>query len=254
MIANYHTHTKRCHHAIGEDREYVEAAIKSGLKILGFSDHCPWVYKDDFVSSIRMHSSETDGYFYSLEKLKKEYQSDIKIYIGYESEYCASLVGLQDELLKDYPLDYMILGQHFLGVERDMCYSGTPTVDEGVLDRYVELSIEGLESGRYLYMAHPDLINFVGSEKVYGKHMEKLCRYLKKNNILAEINVLGLASKRHYPSKKFLEIAGKVGNQVILGIDAHEPKQFFNYSAVRDAEKLCEKYGLDIKDGDILFT
>ena len=39
LIANYHTHTKRCHHACGEDREYVEAAIESGLKILGFSDH-----------------------------------------------------------------------------------------------------------------------------------------------------------------------------------------------------------------------
>ena len=28
MYANYHTHTKRCRHAAGEDREYVEAAIK----------------------------------------------------------------------------------------------------------------------------------------------------------------------------------------------------------------------------------
>ena len=34
MIANYHTHTKRCKHATGEDREYVEAAIETGLKIL----------------------------------------------------------------------------------------------------------------------------------------------------------------------------------------------------------------------------
>lgn len=25
MIANFHTHTKRCQHAVGEDREYVEA-------------------------------------------------------------------------------------------------------------------------------------------------------------------------------------------------------------------------------------
>lgn len=252
MIANYHTHTKRCHHASGEDREYVEAAIKSGLKILGFSDHCPWIYKDDFVSSIRMLPSEIDGYFYSLENLKKEYENDIKMYIGYESEYCASLIGLQDELLKDYPLDYMILGQHFLGVERDLCYSGTPTRDEEVLRRYVEFSIEGLKSGRYLYMAHPDLINFVGSEHVYTLHMEKLCRYLKQNNILAEINVLGLATKRHYPSKRFFEIAKKIGNQVILGIDAHEPKQLTNHAAIKKTKKLCEKYGLDIIDGDIL--
>ena len=28
MLANYHTHTYRCRHAVGEDREYVEAAIR----------------------------------------------------------------------------------------------------------------------------------------------------------------------------------------------------------------------------------
>ena len=47
---NYHTHTTRCKHASGEDREYVEKAIESGLKILGFSDHCPWVFEDGYVS------------------------------------------------------------------------------------------------------------------------------------------------------------------------------------------------------------
>lgn len=41
MLANYHTHTFRCRHALGEDREYIEHAIDGGLKVLGFSDHCP---------------------------------------------------------------------------------------------------------------------------------------------------------------------------------------------------------------------
>ena len=42
MFANYHTHTARCRHASGEDREYVLAAVQSGVKILGFSDHAPF--------------------------------------------------------------------------------------------------------------------------------------------------------------------------------------------------------------------
>ena len=33
MIANYHTHTWRCRHADGTEREYVERAIEGGLKI-----------------------------------------------------------------------------------------------------------------------------------------------------------------------------------------------------------------------------
>ncbi len=39
MIANYHTHTARCKHAEGEDREYVEAAI---LKYQDFR-HLLWI-------------------------------------------------------------------------------------------------------------------------------------------------------------------------------------------------------------------
>ena len=52
MLANYHTHTQRCGHAIGEDREYIEQAVKNGFGILGFSDHCPWVFPADYVSDI----------------------------------------------------------------------------------------------------------------------------------------------------------------------------------------------------------
>ena len=36
MIANYHTHTWRCRHADGTEREYVERAIEGGLKFSVF--------------------------------------------------------------------------------------------------------------------------------------------------------------------------------------------------------------------------
>ena len=54
MKVNYHTHTKRCGHASGEDREYVESAIEAGLEVLGFADHCRFVYPDGYVSGIRL--------------------------------------------------------------------------------------------------------------------------------------------------------------------------------------------------------
>ena len=39
LTANYHTHTVRCGHAEGTDREYAEKAVERGLTHLGFSDH-----------------------------------------------------------------------------------------------------------------------------------------------------------------------------------------------------------------------
>lgn len=44
MIANYHTHTPRCNHAVGSEEEYVQQALKAGIKILGFSDHTPYLF------------------------------------------------------------------------------------------------------------------------------------------------------------------------------------------------------------------
>lgn len=117
MYANYHTHTKRCQHAVGEDREYVEAAIAAGIQVLGFSDHCPWVYKDDFVSGIRMRADQVEEYVDSMQRLRTEYRNDIRILIGFETEHMPDLIEAQDELLAPYPIDYMILGQHFLKQE-----------------------------------------------------------------------------------------------------------------------------------------
>lgn len=243
MLANYHTHTKRCHHALGEDREYIEAAIKAGLQILGFSDHCPWVYPDGFISGIRMTPAETEEYFDSLERLKKEYENDIRIYIGFEAEYTPELIEEQDALLEQYPLDYLILGQHFLG-PNDWNYVGMPTDREEVLIQYVESVIQGMRSGRYLYLAHPDLIHFTGAAEVYDQHMRRLCQELKELDMPMELNVLGVADHRHYPVERFLRIAGETGNSYILGIDAHMPKQLLNQKAVQKAEGLCEKYGI----------
>ena len=252
MLANYHTHTVRCRHASGEDREYVEKAIEAGLKILGFSDHCPWVFPDDFVSGIRLSAKEVDGYFSSLESLKKEYAKDIKIYIGFEAEYLPEMMEAQDKLLKEYPLDYMILGQHFLDKEQGGIYSGQMTTDESILKRYIDIVIEAMNTGKYLYVAHPDVIHYVGSEEIYEKHMKRFCSYLKEKDVPIEINLLGIWTNRHYPSNRFLKIAGEVGNSAIIGIDAHSPDAILNYEAVRRGEALCQQFHLPIVDKDFL--
>jgi len=58
MLENIHTHTARCHHAKGTERDYVEAAIDRGLAVLGFADHGPQIFPDGYVSGIRMLPEE----------------------------------------------------------------------------------------------------------------------------------------------------------------------------------------------------
>lgn len=248
MLANYHTHTTRCNHASGSDREYIEAAIKGGLKVLGFADHCPWVFPDDFVSGCRMISPLIDDYFASLLPLRKEYERDITIYIGFESEYIPELMAAQDELLGRYPLDYMIIGEHFVAREPQSAYTGFPTDSEHDLRTYVDLIIEGLESGRYKYVAHPDLLHYTGDPEIYRNHMTRLCRYCREHDVPLEINMLGAVGMRHYPCDRFLRIAGEVGNRMIIGVDAHSPDRLYYKEGEEMCRNLAAHYGLEVID------
>ena len=107
---------------MGSEREYIEAAISEGFKILGFSDHTPQPYPDGFVSGIRMDMSELEDYTDTLVKLRDEYKDDIQILIGYEVEYTRKYFEPLLKELKKYPLDYIIQGQHFVEDEVDGFY------------------------------------------------------------------------------------------------------------------------------------
>ncbi len=250
MTANYHTHTYRCGHASGEDREYVEEAIKGGMKILGFADHVPFVYENGFVSRCRMSPSEVDGYFSSLISLREEYKNDINIYIGFEGEYIPELMEAQDRLLSDYPLDYMIMGEHFSDPEYSCRHynSMREPANDARLTRYVDMVIEGMKSGRYKYLAHPDMPRVVEKNEHFTKEYTRLCTFMKENGFPLEINMLGHATKRNYPCDEFMRIASDVGNKVIIGCDAHEPKYLSDISKQSAVRAYAESFGLEIID------
>ena len=87
MLNCYHTHTHRCKHADGTDEEYIIKAIAEGVRVLGFSDHAPFIYPDGYVSYYKMIPSEADEYFTSLRALADKYKDKIQRLVGYEAEY-----------------------------------------------------------------------------------------------------------------------------------------------------------------------
>ncbi|MDO4805323.1 MAG: histidinol-phosphatase [Lachnospiraceae bacterium] len=245
LEANYHTHTWRCHHASGTEREYVEAAIEGGMKVLGFSDHTPYPFPNGYCSSFRMEVSQLEGYVATVEKLREEYRDDIDIRIGLEVEYYPEFFDDLTHLTDQYPIEYYILGQHFIGNEFGEAYSAVPSVSVEKLHRYVEQVKEGMDTGRFVYVAHPDLFYFIGSDEHYEREMRSLCQHAKKKGIPLEINFLGLFEGRSYPRQLFWKIAGEVGNQVIFGCDAHKPDMVNNPFSMQEALNMTEKYGLE---------
>lgn len=244
MIANYHTHTFRCHHATGTERQYIETGISRGLKTLGFSDHVPYPFPDGYESGYRVFKKDLPDYIETLEKLRIEYKDDIKILIGFESEYYPKYFDDMLKLIGQYDYQYLIMGQHFIDNEIDNnTYLGVPSSDLGLLHRYVCQVLEGLSTGRFAYLAHPDVLNFLGDDEEYRQEMLTLCQGCKRMNIPLEINGLGISTGRCYPSDRFFKIAAEVGCDVILGCDAHNPGAVADPETERRSLALAERTG-----------
>ena len=257
MLVNLHTHTRRCRHAANEpDRAWVEAAIAAGIRTLGFSDHCPWprtppLPPPGFRSGARMDPEEAEDYVSSLLALREEYAGRIDILVGFEVEHAPWRIASQEELFSRFPLDYLILGQHWLGEEWEGTWVGSPSPDESRLACYVDRCIEGLESGRYLYLAHPDVIHFTGPDAVYERHMGRLCDWLAAHGSPVEVNLLGIWSHRNYPSDRFFRLAAERGCRAILGVDAHDPARLLDPAPEAEARALCERCGLAVGEAPL---
>ncbi|MBR5637263.1 MAG: histidinol-phosphatase [Pseudobutyrivibrio sp.] len=251
MLANYHTHTVRCKHAHGTEREYIEAAIENGFKILGFSDHTPQPYPPEYVSNIRMDMSEVENYTDTLVKLRDEYKNDIQIYIGYEVEYTRKYFDKLLAYLRQFPLDYIIQGQHFAPNEIDGFYAGAETTDGSKVKDYVDLTIEGMRTGYFSYLAHPDLINYVGPDKVYLNHMKRIVQASIDLDIPLEINMQGFFLNRNYPSDRFFSMASAMGAKFVIGCDAHIPVDVLQPEQMPDFTDFLERNNIEYGDNVI---
>ena len=246
MKVNYHSHTYRCHHADGTQREYIEKAIEGGFDVFGFSDHTPYPFDNGHVSTFRMLPEQLEGYVRETLDLRDEYRNEIDIRLGLEVEDYPKHFEALLRLCEDYPIEYFLLGQHCTGNEYDGVASGAPTGEETVLARYCDQICEGAATGRFLYLAHPDLIRYTGDEGIYEKYMRRLCRRMKELGLPLEINLLGIWLGRNYPDPRFWRIAGEEQNEVVIGTDAHHTDKIILPDCEAKAMELVEKFGLHL--------
>lgn len=246
LKANYHTHTIRCQHAYGTEREYIETAIELGVKKLGFSDHIPCPFKDGYVSGIRMRMEEAPEYVETIRRLGREYREQIQLFVGFEAEYIPEFYEEQMKMFRELGCDYLIMGQHFLRSEAEGPYTGSVSYDSRRIRDYVDAVIEGMKTGSYKYLAHPDLINYQGMDSVYEWEMTRLCSVLKEMDIPLEINLLGISQQKHYPTERFWKIVGEIGNRVVLGLDAHCVEHMQDIRSYEKGMELAEKYHLQL--------
>jgi histidinol-phosphatase (PHP family) len=234
----FHTHTSRCGHAVGEDYEYPLAAQKAGFKIMGWSDHA--MLPNLVQPRMRGNFEAFPGYVKSVRDLQAKYEGTLQILLGMECEWYGNLYSdYYHKILNDGTLDYAILGQH------NFIQNGTPIFYGNVADKHLALHsyvndlIAGMESGLFLYVAHPDL--FMIWYHTFDDDALKASRLIidkaKELNMPLEVNMGpsrwacegDLAGEKlvPYPDPRFWDLVAKAKVNVVIGVDAHSPDDFY---------------------------
>ena len=245
MITNLHTHTVRCGHASGTEREYIETALAGGLTRLGFSDHGTFFLPDKSELGGRVQAAQLPEYVSTLTALRKEYEGRIEIPIGLELEFDPLLFDEERTLFRQNGIEYLILGQHFCGPEGKVSSENSfGNITEEALVRYVDLVCAAMKTEAYTYVAHPDAIHYTRDPSFYQREMRRLLICAKETGTPLEINFLGIRTHRHYPNPVFWEIAQ--GADVVFGCDAHEANVAFDGASLAAAEEMIKTYGLHL--------
>lgn len=256
ILNNYHTHTYRCGHASGSDEEYVLEAIKNGLNVLGFSDHIP--FNGFEQKGIRMNFDMIDDYVSSLKQLKEKYKDKIDIHIGLEAEYVPERMDYYKNLMENKGIEYFIIGQHMMFNNDGFIWSTGYPNDLKILKKYVNTIIEGMKTGLFKYVAHPDFIltayDFNSDAKfdlTVKKQMKRIIQSSIDLNIPLEINCGGIrysrTRKHYYPFDEFFKLVGEMGAKVIIGLDVHNPNEINDIDCVKKALDLVNKYDLKLE-------
>lgn len=234
--ANYHTHTWRCRHAQGTERDYVLAAVRAGVDILGFSDHAPF---PDYNFGLRMPYDELRPYLDAIDRLTRAFVSDIILYKGLEIEYIPQYQSYYEGLLTREGMDYLLLGEHFYpdgqGVVRNI-YHARSTADAV---KYARAVVRGMETGLFCMVAHPDL--FTLGQFAWDENWEEAADLIVdasvRTGVVLEFNANGLRRGIHdypdgprlmYPHHRFWEKAARAGVPVVIGSDCHEAGQVWD--------------------------
>ena len=254
---NWHTHTYRCGHAKGTDEEYVLAAIKAGVKTLGFSDHAAYKTPN---SRERMRIEQVDEYAGSIRSLKEKYVDQIDIYVGMECEYFET----EWDTLKEYRknLDYIILGQHNLWLDGADVYH--PFTREQVM-QYVALIEKACSINFCDCIAHPDVFmwGYPGVDDTVVEAAAAIADISLKYEVPIELNCgsgvrYGIREfadgmRYAYPVRMFYEEFARKKCPIIIGLDLHDPELFLTDEYLNRAMSVCEGLDLNIKyDYDLI--
>ncbi len=264
-VSDYHTHNRRCGHALGEIEDYIKVAIDKNLNEIGISDHFPLgaVFNDpqiaDLFKRASMKVDEFPSYIKEIKGLKEKYKDKINIRISTEVAFYTPgrALSRQKDILKPFmgDMDYII------GAIHNIKWHDSPVIpirpDEGILREYGEDKIileyvnklsKLVDTDFFDVIAHFDFyrIFFYPNNPKYSQFIwQKLFDILdkiKNKGMAIEVNTSGILKGlgSQHPDDELIKEMIQRDIPLLLSSDAHKP-HYVGYmfeEVIKKAKKL----------------
>lgn len=239
---NLHTHTN---YSDGSDHpeKYLEEAKKQGLTLLGFSDHSPVPFENNFA----IRESKLEDYFRVISALKND--PLVKVLCGIEMDYIPGMTASSGYYRNNFPVDYIIGSIHLVknpgndelwfidGPDISVYDDGLKTVFGGdirlAVTAYYRQMQEMIASEQVDIIGHMDKIRMYNRDRYFSENaswyvdlVEETLQAIKKKGSIVEVNTRGLYKKRSdstFPGTAILKRIKELDIPVIVSSDAHKP-------------------------------
>lgn len=232
-----HVHTSKCHHASGSMEEYVESAIKAGLKKIIFLEH--FETGIDYFESTWLSKADFLQYFEEGALLKKQYASQIIVGLGVEVGFNPDRIDEINSFLSKFSWDRIGISYHFLayqGKHINMLSRKQVNLDQfsqiGIdhaISCYLDDLLLALKHVKADVLCHLDAALRHHQDVRFNSENElKICKILEEiaaRGIALEVNTSGYAHRNSpYPALWIIKKAKDLQIKLVPGSDAHHPK------------------------------
>ncbi len=232
---DYHVHTARCGHAGGATREYVLAALASGLSEIAFTDHVPLYFLPggDPDPGIAMTRAELPVYVDEVHALRDEFVGRIDVLLGLEADYAEGHETALSGILRAHDWDVVLGSVHWVsGGWIDAPGSGRRHEVEGsenLWREYYRLLAKAAAAGLFDVITHFDLPKKFGN-RMPAEAAEAEAAAVdaaRRAGVAIEVSSAGLRKPvgEEYPAPPLLKRLVEAGVPIVLSSDAHAPAE-----------------------------
>ncbi len=238
MLIDVHLHSEISFDSNEKPENYVNAAIRSGVNVIGFSEHYDY---DAVIDGADIAVADLNRYFSTLADLKRV-NSNVEILFGIEFGYRDFAVSKYRELIDKFNFDYVINSVHTLAGRgdcfHDKFFEGS-TLRQSYFD-YLSAVLESVKADfDYQIVGHIGYVSRYrrGGKLCYKDFSDIIDEILKEIIVRGkclELNTsVGISENKFLPDvdiiSRYLQLGGE---KLSFGSDAHKVGDYQRRSGV----------------------